>query len=40
VSVLDRALLRVFAEPTSFDDENPIRWTHRTHPARYSADCA
>jgi FAD/FMN-containing dehydrogenase len=38
--VLDRALLRVFAEPTSFDDENPIMDAQNPPGMRYSADCA
>lgn len=38
--VLDRALLRVFAEPTSFDEENPIMDAQNPPGMRYSADCA
>ena len=38
--VLDRALLRIFAEPTSFDDENPIMDAQNPPGMRYSADCA
>jgi FAD/FMN-containing dehydrogenase len=38
--VLDRALLHVFAEPTSFDDENPIMDAQNPPGMRYSADCA
>ena len=38
--VLDRALLRIFAEPTSFDDENPIMDAQNPTGMRYSADCA
>lgn len=37
---LDRALLRIFAEPTSFDDENPIMDAQNPPGMRYSADCA
>lgn len=37
---LDRALLRVFAEPTSFEDENPIMDAQNPPGMRYSADCA
>ena len=37
--VLDRALLRIFAEPTSFDDENPIMDAQNPPGMRYSADC-
>ena len=38
--VLDRALLRAFAEPTSFDEENPIMDAQNPPGMRYSADCA
>ena len=38
--VLDRALLRIFAEPTSFDDENPIMDAQNPPGMRYAADCA
>ena len=38
--VLDRALMRVFAEPTSFDDENPIMDAQNPPGMRYAADCA
>ncbi|MDP9464307.1 MAG: FAD-dependent oxidoreductase, partial [Actinomycetota bacterium] len=38
--VLDRALLRVFAEPTSFDEEYPIMDAQNPPGMRYSADCA
>jgi FAD/FMN-containing dehydrogenase len=38
--VLDRALLRIFAEPTSFDEENPIMDAQNPPGMRYSADCA
>ena len=38
--VLDRALLRVFAEPTSFEEENPIMDAQNPPGMRYAADCA
>jgi len=38
--VLDRSLLRVFAQPTSFDDENPIMDAQNPPGMRYAADCA
>jgi FAD/FMN-containing dehydrogenase len=38
--VLDRALLRVFAEPTAFEDENTIMDAQNPPGMRYSADCA
>ena len=38
--VLDQALLRVFAEPTSFDEENPVMDAQNPPGMRYSADCA
>ncbi len=38
--VLDRALLQIFAEPTSFDEENPIMDAQNPPEMRYSADCA
>ncbi len=38
--VLDRALLRIFAEPTSFDEENPMMDAQNPSGMRYSADCA
>jgi hypothetical protein len=38
--VLDQALLCIFAEPTSFDDENPIMDAQNPPGMRYSADCA
>lgn len=37
---LDRALLRIFAEPTSFEDENPMMDAQNPPGMRYSADCA
>jgi FAD/FMN-containing dehydrogenase len=37
--VLDRALMRIFAEPTSFDEENPIMDAQNPPGMRYSADC-
>ncbi len=38
--VLDRALSRVFAEPTAFEDENAIMDAQNPPGMRYSADCA
>ncbi len=38
--VLDRALLRVFAEPTTFDEENTVMDAQNPPGMRYSADCA
>jgi FAD/FMN-containing dehydrogenase len=38
--VLDRALLRVFAEPASFEDENSIMDAQNPPGMRYAADCA
>ncbi len=38
--VLDRALLRIFAEPTTFDDENTVMDAQNPPGMRYAADCA